>query len=44
MLYFLMHSLIGDVFTDGPTRYLYHYNMLSKPQTNLLIVPMSNLK
>ena len=44
MLYFLMYSLIGDVFTDGPTRYLYHYNMLSKLQTHLLIVSMSNLK
>ena len=43
-MYFLMHSLIGDVLTDGPTRYLYHYNMLGKLQIHLLIVSMSNLK
>ena len=44
MMYFLIHSLIGDVLTDGPTRYLYHYNILSKLQIHLLIVSMSNLK
>ena len=43
-MHFLTHSLIGDILTDGPTRYLYHHNMLSKLQIHLLIVPMSNLK